>query len=121
MPARRILRPWAFGPARAGVPGHTGETRVRLAASAEVIDPVSAALLRRFLVRLGLFLLFDLLAGRDQLHVLIGMLDLAAIFTCACAVFTREPMGRGPLNQWDEALAFFALRCLSALLMGQGL
>ena len=94
---------------------------MRLAAAAEVIDPVSAALLRRFLVRLGLFLLFDLLAGRDQLHVLMGMLDLAAIFICACAVFAREPMGRGPLNQWDEALGFFALRCLAALLMAQGL
>ena len=112
MPARRILRPWALG---------GGEIRVRLAASATPIDPASAALLRRFLVRLALFLLFDLLAGRDRLHVFIAMADLSAIFTAACALFAGEPIGRGVLNQWDEALGFLGLRCLAAFVLAQGL
>ena len=95
-------------------------TAVRLATSTAPIDPASAALLRRFLVRLALFLLFDLLAGRDRLHVFMSMADLSAIFTAACAIFAREPIGRGALNQWDEALGFVGLRCLAAFVLGQG-
>ncbi|HEV2677979.1 MAG TPA: hypothetical protein VGV37_25835 [Aliidongia sp.] len=94
---------------------------MRLAESAGPVDPVSATALRRFLLRLGLFALFAALAGHDRLHVFIGMADLAAIFTCVGALFTRAPMGRGPLNPWDEALAFFALRCLAAATLAQGL
>jgi hypothetical protein len=94
---------------------------VRLAAPASLIDPASATAVRRFLLRLGLLTLFDLAAGRDQLHVFVGMVDMAWIFTCVCAIFTRDLMGGGPLNQWDEALAFFGLRCIAAALLAHGL
>jgi len=78
------------------------------------LDPASAVTLKRFLLRVGLLGTFAVLLSRRPGGSFIGMIDLAAIITCACAVFARDPMGKGPLNQWDEALALFGLRCLVA-------
>lgn len=82
--------------------------------AAAAIDPASAATLKRFLLRVGLLALFDLALNRQPVGSFIAMMDVAAIFTGACAVFSGEPAGRGPLNQWDEALALFGVRCLVA-------
>ena len=76
------------------------------------LDPASAVTLKRFLLRVGLLGTFAVLLSRRPGGSFIGMVDLAAIITCACALFARDPAGRGPLNQWDEALALFGIRCL---------
>jgi hypothetical protein len=78
------------------------------------LDPASAVTLKRFLLRLGMLTMFALLLKQQMASSFIGLIDLAAIFTCACAIFSKDPAGRGPLNQWDEALALFGVRCLVA-------
>jgi len=83
------------------------------AARTHSLDPASALVLRRFLVRLGCLLLLDLCASQQPLRALVGMADMAALFTGACAVFGCDPTGSGPINQWDEALAFLGIRCLA--------
>jgi hypothetical protein len=79
-----------------------------------MIDPASAVTLKRFLLRVGLLALFAALLSRQPVGSFIGMIDVAAIVTGACAVFAQDPAGRGPLNQWDEALALLGVRCLVA-------
>jgi len=82
------------------------------------IDPASAQTLKRFLLRVGLLAGFAALLSHQPGHTFIGMIDLAAIVTCACAVFAGDRVAKGPLNQWDEALALLGVRCLAA---GMGL
>jgi hypothetical protein len=86
-----------------------------------LIDAASKRTLQRFGLRLGLLALFDMAGGRNELHTFIAMVDMAALFTCACAIFSKEKPGRGSLNQWDEALAMFGVRCAAVWLLSVGL
>ena len=78
------------------------------------MNPASALTLKRFLMRVALLGAFAALLGRQPGHTFIGMIDLAAVVTSVCAVFCGEPVARGPLNQWDEAVALLGVRCLAA-------
>jgi len=82
------------------------------------IDPASALTLKRFLMRVGLLAAFAALLSRQPGATFVGMIDLAAIITAACAVVAGNPIARGPLNQWDEAVALLGVRCLVEAGMG---
>lgn len=79
------------------------------------IDPASALTLKRFLLRIGLLAGFAVLLGRQPGASFIGMIDLASIITCVGAAFAKNPVGRGPLNQWDEAMALLGVRCMAVV------
>jgi hypothetical protein len=81
-------------------------------AATPALDPASLVTVKRFLLRLGLLATFALILNRQPATTFIGLIDLAAVLTCVCALFARDRPGRGPLNQWDEALALFGVRCL---------
>jgi hypothetical protein len=83
------------------------------------IDPASALTLKRFLMRVGLLAAFAALLSRQPGATFVGMIDLAAVITGVCAVVAKNPIGRGPLNQWDEAVALLGVRCL--VVVGVGL
>ncbi len=78
------------------------------------LDPASVLTLKRFLLRVGLLAGFATVLGRQPGASFIGMIDLASIITCVCAAFAKNPVGHGPLNQWDEAMALLGVRCLVA-------
>lgn len=88
------------------------------------LDPASRAVARWFALRLGMlasFALLPCLAGARSLHDGAGLLSFAcslggtiSMLTAACR---RQPMGQGPLNAWDESLAFIAASRLAHLAM----
>jgi hypothetical protein len=92
---------------------------VSLPSLAALLDPASRVTLKRFALRVALLGLFAVALSRQPAASFLGTIDLAAIITCACALFAGDAVGRGPLNQWDEALALLGLRCLMMGVLGR--
>ena len=67
---------------------------------------VSAQVLFRFGLRLGILSAFALLAGRGFAATLVSLLALAAVCCGALAAGRREPLFGPVLTHWDEAVVF---------------
>ena len=74
------------------------------------IDPLSQWTIRRFLIKLatvGIYAAFIVKQPAIDSALLLASVNI--LIAVAIAVLHREPWNDGPLNHWDEAVAFTGL------------
>lgn len=82
--------------------------------------PVSLGSIRvvaRFLLRLAILLLFAAFSGAGFARSMVALLWMATTLCVAVAILRSEPPLDSDLNNWDEAVAYFAVCCLASSLV----
>ena len=81
------------------------------------LDPVSQWAIQRFLIKLATVALFaGFIVKRPALEGILVLASVNILTSVTLAIFYRESCNDGPLNHWDEAMAFTGLCALAHVL-----
>jgi hypothetical protein len=81
------------------------------------LDPASKWTVQSFLLKLATVVIFaGFVVKRPALEGVLVLSGVNALLSVTMAIFYRDRCNDGPLNNWDEAMAFAALCALAYVL-----
>jgi hypothetical protein len=81
------------------------------------LDPVSQWAIQRLLIKLATVAIFaGFIVKRPALESILMLASVNILTSVTLAIFYREPCNDGPLNHWDEAMAFTAICAMAHVL-----